>query len=249
MTKGMTVANASGTFGAHASSSDDGWSQARPVRAGGESYAGRTSTSHRVDADDAPSRNRPSPRVIVPPPDSATRRSTSNGAAPRPNVWDRPPAPARTTSAPARNVPAPQHAPAGALQQLRETAAADQVTERGLPGWGALLVLIAIAAIGGAIDMINGPNVRGGFNFGIIIASIVAILVVRRSGMFPVVVAPPIVYSAASGFLLYVRSGGLHDRKVLIDTAANWLVYGFPAIAAATAAVLIIAGIRMVIRR
>ena len=88
--------------------------------------------------------------------------------------------------------------------------------------------------------MINGTHVRGGFNIGIIVASIVAILAVRRSAMFPIVVAPPIVYSAASGILLYLRSGGLHDRKVLIDTAANWLVYGFPAIAAATAAVLII---------
>jgi hypothetical protein len=36
---------------------------------------------------------------------------------------------------------------------------------------------------------------------------------------------------------------------VLFDAAANWLVYGFPAIAAATAAVLIIAGIRLIVRR
>jgi hypothetical protein len=162
----------------------------------------------------------------------------------RGNAWDLPPAQPSQ-----RGHAAPHHAPASAVAQLRETAAADQAVERGLPGWGGLLVLLAITAIGGAIDMVNGPNVRGGFNFGIIIASIVAILVVRRSAMFPVVVAPPIVYSAASGFLLYVRSGGLHDRKVLIDTAANWLVNGFPAIAAATASVLIIAGIRMVIRR
>ena len=233
--KGMTVANASDTFGAHASSSDDGWSQARPVRAGGESHTGRTS-------------NRPAPRVVVPPPSGAPRRSTgatpspSPSPSPRSNGWELP-------AANSRHPVNPHHAPSNALQQIRENAAADQVTERGLPGWGALLVLIGIAAIGATIDMINGPNVRGGFNFGIIIASIVAILIVRRSAMFPVVVAPPIVYSAASGFLLYVRSGGLHDRKVLIDTAANWLVYGFPAIAAATAAVLIIAGIRMVIRR
>jgi len=33
---------------------------------------------------------------------------------------------------------------------------------------------------------------------------------------------------------------------VLLDAAANWLVYGFPAIAGATAAVLIIAGIRLI---
>jgi uncharacterized protein DUF6542 len=121
--------------------------------------------------------------------------------------------------------------------------------QRGLPAWGALLVLLAIAGVGGAIDMISGTSVRGWFNIGIIVASIVAILIVRRSGMFPIVIAPPIVYSLASGITLYIRSGGLDDRKVLIDSAANWLVYGFPAIAAATAAVLIIAGIRMIIRK
>ena len=88
-----------------------------------------------------------------------------------------------------------------------------------------------------------------GFNIGIIVASIVAILVVRRSGMFWVVVSPPIVYSLGAGITLYMRSGGLHDRGVLIDAATNWLVYGFPAIAAATAAVLIIAGVRLITRR
>ncbi|MEO8889502.1 MAG: DUF6542 domain-containing protein [Jatrophihabitantaceae bacterium] len=124
-----------------------------------------------------------------------------------------------------------------------------RANERGLPGWAALLVLLAIAAVGGVIDTISGAQARGGFNIGIIVASVVAILLVRRSGMFPVVIAPPIVYSVASGLMLYLRSGGLSDRKALYDGAANWLVYGFPAIAAATAAVLIIAGIRLITRR
>ena len=64
--------------------------------------------------------------------------------------------------------------------------------------------------------------------------------------MFPVVVAPPLVYFVASAVVLYVRSGGLHDRSRADRRGDNWLVYGFPAIAAATAAVLIIAGIRMI---
>ncbi|MGH8961732.1 MAG: DUF6542 domain-containing protein [Jatrophihabitantaceae bacterium] len=125
----------------------------------------------------------------------------------------------------------------------------EHADERGLPGWGALIVLLVIAGIGGVIDTISGAQVRGGFNIGIILASVVAILLVRRSAMFPIVIAPPIVYSLASGAMLYLRSGGLSDRRELYDGAANWLVYGFPAIAAATAAVLIIAGIRLVVRR
>jgi hypothetical protein len=123
------------------------------------------------------------------------------------------------------------------------------VAERGLPWWGALLVVIAIAAAGGIFDTLGSNQVRGGFNFGIVAASIVGILVVKRSHMFPIVIAPPIVYSGGALFQLYVRSSGLHDKKVILDAAANYLVYGFPAIAAATAAVLIIAGIRMITRK
>ena len=123
------------------------------------------------------------------------------------------------------------------------------VQERGLPGWAALLVLLTIAGAGALIDTISGAAARGGFNIGIVVASVVAILVVRRSAMFPIVVAPPIVYSGASGAMLYLRSNGLNDRAVLLDAATNWLVYGFPAIAGATAAVLIIAGIRLIARR
>lgn len=125
----------------------------------------------------------------------------------------------------------------------------EQLSERGLPWWGALLILLAIAAVGGIVDTVSGGQARGGFNWGIVVASVVAILAVRRSGMFPIVIAPPIVYSIGSGGMLYIRSGGLHDKRVLFDGAANWLVYGFPAIAIATASVLIIAGLRLIARR
>lgn len=118
-----------------------------------------------------------------------------------------------------------------------------------MAGWAALLVVIVVTLLGILIDAVRGQQLGSGFNIGIIAGSVIGILVVRRSGMFPVVVAPPIVYSLGAGISLYVRSSGLHDRGVLIDAATNWLVYGFPAIAAASAAVLIIAGIRLIARR
>ena len=121
-----------------------------------------------------------------------------------------------------------------------------QVRQRGLPGWAALLVMLAIAGIGGVIDLISGTSIRGGFDIALVIASVVAIVLVRHRDMFPIVVAPPIVYVVAYGVVLYIRSGGLHNRKILTDSAANLLVYGFPAIAGASAAVLIIAGLRLV---
>lgn len=127
-------------------------------------------------------------------------------------------------------------------------ATATAARERAVPGWLAVLVLIAISGIGGLIDLLQGSSIKGAFNIALIIGSVVAILIVRRRSMFSVVVAPPLVYFVASATVLYVRSGGLSNRSRLIDSAINWLVYGFPAIAGATAAVLIIAGIRMIIR-
>jgi hypothetical protein len=133
------------------------------------------------------------------------------------------------------------------VRDLRARATA--APERGMPWWAALLLLIVLAGLGGIIDTLGSIQVKGGFNIGIVVASIVAILAVKRSHMFPIVIAPPIVYSAAAVFQLYVNSSGLHDKKVVLDAAANYLVYGFPAIAAATAAVLIIAGIRLITRK
>ena len=138
--------------------------------------------------------------------------------------------------------------------ELRARASADALRtakppERGLPWWAALLLLVVIAGIGGLIDTLGSIDVKGGFNFGIVAASVIAVLAVKRSHMFPIVIAPPIVYSAAAISQLYIRSGGLSNRKVILDAAANYLVYGFPAIAAATAAVLIIAGLRLIVRK
>jgi hypothetical protein len=139
--------------------------------------------------------------------------------------------------------------PTGPNAEIGRPARRAAVPERGLPAWAAVLVLLVIAGIGGIIDAVSGTTVRGGFNIGIIVASIIAIILVRRSAMFPVVVAPPIVYAGASAAMLYVRSDGLRDRSALFDAATNWLVYGFPALAGATAAVLIIAGIRLITHR
>ncbi len=155
------------------------------------------------------------------------------------------------------NVPGRRRAaePYRAPDAARSYAAADQPRrgrargERGLPGWLAVLVLIAVAGVGGIIDTANGSSIRGVFNYALVLASLIGILIVRRSEMFSVVIAPPLVYFAASAGLLYVRTGGLHNRGKLIDAATNWVVYGFPAIAGATAVVLVVAGIRLITRR
>ncbi|MHA3701720.1 DUF6542 domain-containing protein [Jatrophihabitans sp. YIM 134969] len=139
---------------------------------------------------------------------------------------------------------------AGVQAEERQSADERPATEqRGLPGWAGLVVLLVITGIGGLVDALAGAGIKGTFSIGLVVGSLVAILVVRRSGMFPVVVAPPLVYFIASAVLLYVRSDGLSNRAAITDAAASWLVYGFPAIAGATALVLIVAGVRMILHR
>ena len=157
----------------------------------------------------------------------------SSSAAPAQPEWQ---------SGPARGRSAPTVA-----DRMRATTST--APQSGLRAWAALLVLVAIMVLGILIDSMRGEQLSTGFDLGIILGSAVAILIVRRSGMFWVIVSPPIVYSLGAGVSLYLRSGGLHDRGVLIDAATNWLVYGFPAIAGASAAVLIIAGIRLILRK
>ncbi len=107
--------------------------------------------------------------------------------------------------------------------------------------------MVVVTAIGVVIDVVR--DATGGVNIAIIVGALMAILIVRRLAMFPVVIAPPLVYILGSAAVLYLRSGGPHNKTVLIDIATNWLVYGFPAMAAATAIVLVIAGVRMALRR
>ena len=219
------MASTSSFYGSRSGDPGDGWGPATSVRS---ASAGQPA---------APAHQSPPAHPALPRERRGSRRS-SNADPSQDAYWSQP------------DDLAPAQAAGSARDRLAAVLPSGRAEpQRGLPAWGALLVLLAIAAVGGAIDMISGTSVRGWFNVGIIAASIVAILVVRRSGMFPIVIAPPIVYSVASGVTLYIRSGGLDDRKVLIDSAANWLVYGFPAIAGATAAVLIIAGVRLIIRK
>jgi hypothetical protein len=206
--------------------SGDGWSSA--VYSASATRAAAASPAPRVNRPFSPSEPRRPQR-------EANGSHTADGWTP---AGPRPSRETRATRAAERRT-------AASVQALEQR----KTSERGLPWWAALLVLVVVAAIGGAIDTLGSNQVRGGFNFGIVAASVVAILIVKRSHMFPIVIAPPIVYSGGALFQLYVRSSGLHDKKVILDAAANYLVYGFPAIAAATAATLIIAGIRLITRK
>lgn len=125
--------------------------------------------------------------------------------------------------------------------------------ERGLAWWWALAVLVAVTLAGALVDSLVSTANQNAFNIAIVVGSIAGVLLVKRSQIFAIVVSPPIVYALAALLQLYLKKSLSQDKhgalNAVINAVQNYLVYGFPALATATAAVLIIAGIRLVARR
>jgi hypothetical protein len=247
--------------------SDDGWGPERRV-------ASRAAAPQPPEAPPAHRTQRPAPapapRSTVRPPAPAPRSTVRPPApAPRPadaarpaNTSARPANTALSANTSARPVTTAQRGDVAVRDRAADPLAHDIIgnarqrarrasgpPQRGLIGWVAVALLVVISGMGGLIDAVAGSTLKGVFAIGLILGSLAAILLVRHRDMFPVVIAPPLIYFGASAVLLYFRSGGFKDRGVLIDAVSNWLVYGFPAIAGASAVVLIVAGGRLVLNK
>ncbi len=111
-----------------------------------------------------------------------------------------------------------------------------------LTGTGAVLLIAAVAAVCGVVDILAGDALRLVFSAGLVLGTVIAAALVTRRDLLTVVFAPPLVYLAGSAIAVLLGRGG--QGGGLLDAAASWLVYGFPAMAAATGAALVVAGIR-----
>jgi hypothetical protein len=118
-----------------------------------------------------------------------------------------------------------------------------------LTGFGAVLLIVVASMVGGCVDVLTGTGLRLAFAIGLVLGTAVAAALVRRGSLLTVVLAPPLVYVVASLLSVIASPGGLAGAGRLYDAATGWLVYGFPAIAAATGIAVVIAGIRLAGRR
>jgi hypothetical protein len=116
---------------------------------------------------------------------------------------------------------------------------------RGFGSGRAVLLLVAVALAGGAIDIVTGTGLRLGFAIGLALGSLLAALLVDRPGLLVVVFAPPLVFLAASMLFVLFAPGGAGGPGKLIDAATGWLVYGFPTMATATGIAAVVAGLRI----
>jgi hypothetical protein len=111
-----------------------------------------------------------------------------------------------------------------------------------LTGIGAVAVLCGISLVAGLVDVLAGDSLRLVFAGGLVVGAIVAALLVVRRDLLVVVFAPPLVYVLGSAIAVLLGRGNVGGG--LIDAAAGWLIYGFPAMATATGVAAIIAAIR-----
>jgi hypothetical protein len=114
-----------------------------------------------------------------------------------------------------------------------------------LTSLGALLLVVVAAMIGGCVDVLTGTGLRLAFAIGLVLGSAVAAALVRRGSLLTIVLAPPLIFMVASVLSVLALPGGLGGAGRFYDAATGWLVYGFPAIAAATGIAVVIAGIRL----
>lgn len=183
----------------------------------------------------------------APPPRSAYDRSyagSAQGGSPYPALppnYPPRPRPGRPvgSSAAARPAPQPGAAPVGSPGRAAQSRSGLTVT-----GVGAVLLLVVAGALGAAIDLVFGPALGTATTVLLPIGALVASWVVRRSALFWVIIAPPLVY-----LLLVAGSLAVGDGELTPAAMAAGIVYGFPAMAVATAVSVAVGALRQVNHR
>lgn len=108
-----------------------------------------------------------------------------------------------------------------------------------LTGTGALLLLLAAGAVGAVIDTLLSPALGTATTVLLAVGTLLASWLVRRSALFWIVIAPPLVY-------LVLVAGSLLAGAGVVGLAgvAAGVVYGFPAMAIATVISVVVAAVR-----
>jgi hypothetical protein len=119
--------------------------------------------------------------------------------------------------------------------------------ERGgrLPGLVAVIGIFLITLAGAAVDSFVGIGL-GMITLGALVGStVIGTLTVRRRDLASVVVAPPLVFVAVAGLNIALAP----SATLSTATVATLLIRGFPTMAIATGAAVVLGLIRLVTRR
>lgn len=137
-----------------------------------------------------------------------------------------------------------------ATQRARSGVPLDQrsalPTVPGIPAWGAVAVAAGSTFLGFAFDAVSGNELTSAFSAMYFLGCLLAVLAVRKRGLFTAVVQPPLLLFVAvplgAQFLTDGAGTGLKDMAINV---AYPLVNRFPLMLAATVVVGLIAAARV----
>ncbi|GAA2143536.1 hypothetical protein GCM10009760_30060 [Kitasatospora kazusensis] len=173
------------------------------------------------------------------------RRGAPDGALPAPAQrrsdrpsWDRP---VGGGGEPAGAGPA-----AGRAAGRRGDGRAQRRTEPPRKGRGtAALFAVGLPLLGAAVDEAVGSGIGTAFAVCAVLGSALAALVSGRPGWWWVATAPPVVVLGVTAGAELLVHGSKYQGKALATGAAGWAIHGFPVMAAAVAAALLVVLIRI----
>ncbi|GAB2656616.1 hypothetical protein GCM10027169_20320 [Gordonia jinhuaensis] len=120
---------------------------------------------------------------------------------------------------------------------------------RGVPWWGAMVIALALTAIGAAISSADGGLGRW-FKIFYVLGCVLAVLAVRRRALFTAAIQPPLVLFAVALVTEYsVQSGSSEGLKGLVINVLLPIAKLFPLMAWTFVVVLALAGGRWYLTR
>lgn len=121
-----------------------------------------------------------------------------------------------------------------------------QASQRGgrLPGMAAVIGIFLITLAGAAVDSFIGMGLGMITLAALVGSTVIGTLAVRRRDLASVVVAPPLVFVAVAGLNIALAP----SAALTMPTVATLLIRGFPTMAIATGAALVLGLIRLISR-
>lgn len=112
----------------------------------------------------------------------------------------------------------------------------------GVPWWGAVLIAVVAAAIGFAVDAGSGGGVLTSvFSVCYVMGCLVAVLAVRRTGLFTAVIQPPLLlFVIVPGAYFLMHSSEIRGIKDVLINCGYPLIERFPLMFFTSAAVLLV---------
>ncbi|TLH67868.1 DUF6542 domain-containing protein [Mycolicibacterium aubagnense] len=116
----------------------------------------------------------------------------------------------------------------------------------GIPWWGAIVLAVTATAIGFAYDAGTGDKeLSAFFTFCYVAGCVLAVLAVRRSGIFTAVIQPPLIlFVAVPGAYFMFHSDKIAGIKDLLINCGYPLIERFPTMFFTAAAVLVLGLVR-----